>query len=67
MAQRGITVEEIDEVLMQPETVYASATHGGRLVVLGTTRGDRPRRLKIVVLARDPEYVVTVADRDSEQ
>lgn len=67
MAQRGITVREIDDVLAAPETVYASATHPDRLVVLGTTEGKRPRRLKVVVLAADPAYVVTVADRDSDR
>jgi hypothetical protein len=67
MAQRRISVREIDDVLREPETVYASATHHDRLVILGTTRSHRPRRLKVVVLAADPEYVVTVADRDSER
>jgi hypothetical protein len=33
-------------------------------VILGTTA--RGRRLKVVVLARDERFVVTVADRDEE-
>lgn len=67
MAERAITAQEIDDVLAVPETVYRSRTHTDRLVVLGTTQSPRLRRLKIVVLASDTSYVVTVADRDSER
>jgi hypothetical protein len=57
MTERVTTAEEIDEVLAAPETVYRSRTHADRLVVLGTTRSPRVRRLKIVVLASDISYV----------
>ena len=35
------------------------------MVILGQTLAGR--RLKVVVLAADPQTVVTVADRDSEE
>lgn len=65
MAQRRITEAEIDEALGNAQTTYASAQGPQpRLVVLGTTAAGR--RLKVVVLQADPEFVVTVADRDDE-
>jgi uncharacterized DUF497 family protein len=65
MAMRGITTEEVDEVLAAPDTVYSSADYPDeRTVVLGRTSGGR--RLKVVVRADDNEFVITVADRDSE-
>ena len=64
MAQRGITESEIDYVLANPETRYSSEAHDDRTVVLGTT--GTGRRLKVVVLVSIPDYVITVADRDSE-
>lgn len=63
MAQRGITAQEVDEVLANPDTTYAS--HDDRTVILGRTKTTH-RRLKIVVEDVDPENVITVADRDSE-
>lgn len=66
MAQRGITEQEIDEALANPDTTYPSAKNPGRMVVLGRTIGPPARRLKVVVTVDDPQFVVTVADRDDE-
>lgn len=66
MAQRGITATEIEEAAADPSrTTFPSAElPQERLVILGETRAGR--RLKLVVLADDNEFVITVADRDSE-
>jgi Domain of unknown function (DUF4258) len=64
MPRRKISEEEIVDVLTNPETSYVSESHDDRRVVLGNTSGDPPRPLKVVVLARDPEHVITVAARD---
>lgn len=65
MKQRDITEAEIDEALANPQTTYRSASDPDRLVVLSMLASGR--RLKIVVLEADPEYVITVADRDREE
>jgi hypothetical protein len=64
MALRRIATHEIDEALDNRETEYPSADHPDRKVILGRTRRDR--RLKVVVLVADEEFVITVADRDDE-
>lgn len=65
MRNRRISTAEVDEVLDAPEVTYPSRTHEDRMVILGQTLAGR--RLKVVVLAADPQTVVTVADRDSEE
>jgi hypothetical protein len=65
MRQRGITEPEIDEILADPEIEYPSESFADRKVLLGRT--SKGRRLKVVVLKADPEYVITVADRDNEE
>lgn len=65
MAQRRINESEIEQALSSAQTVYPSATHPDREVVLGVT--DAGRRLKVVRLRADPTRIVTVADRDSEE
>lgn len=65
MKQRDITQAEIEEALGQPDTTYPSTSHPDRSVVLSTLRSGR--RLKVVVQTNDPQYVVTVADRDREE
>jgi hypothetical protein len=64
MAGRRITAGEVAEALAARETSYPSRRKPDRLVVLGRT--DSGRRLKIVVLVADEQFVVTVADRDEE-
>ena len=63
-ARRGITLAEIDEALTGRSTSYRSRQAPDKLVVLGATHSGR--RLKIVVLVANPSFIVTVADRDSE-
>ena len=63
MAQRDIAAAEIDYVLAHPDVTYNSKNHPDRRVVEGQTRAGRT--LKVVVLIADPEFVVTVADRNS--
>lgn len=49
-----------------PETRYPAA--GGKdekVVTLGTTRAGR--RLKVVTLQAEPDYIVAVADRDVDK
>ena len=66
MKRRHISLMEVEEALASPETSYPSREYpDDRVVVLGSTSGGR--RLKIVVLADDNEFVVTVADRDTEE
>lgn len=65
MAQRRISEPEIEEALANAQTVYPSATHPDREVVLGLT--DAGRRLKVVRLRAVPTRIVTVADRDTEE
>ena len=66
MAQRGISTTEVEEAVADPgRTTFPSADlPQERLVILGETKAGR--RLKLVVLADDNEFVITVADRDSE-
>lgn len=66
MIERDITAAEVAEAASQPTTTYSSNRPGraDRTVILGTTASGR--RLKVVVLTADPDYVVTVADRDQE-
>lgn len=67
MQERTITRVEVEEATANVQTSYASNRPGreDRTVLLGrTTTG---RRLKIVVRANQPDYVVTVADRDNEE
>ncbi len=64
--RRDITRTEVAQALARADTTYASKEYpAARTVVLGTT--DQGRRLKIVVLTDDAQYVVTVADRDGEE
>jgi hypothetical protein len=62
--KRSITRDEIQQTLANVQTQYPSEEADDRIVVLGTT--ENGRRLKIVVLRDDPNYIVTVADRDDE-
>lgn len=62
MAQRRIAEAEILEVLAAPETSYTSREDPRLVVILGRTSAGR--RLKLVVVAADPESLITVADRD---
>lgn len=66
MARRGIKESEVEQAHATRETTYSSYQPGirPRLVILGST--EEGRRLKIVVLADDHRYVITVADRDQE-
>jgi hypothetical protein len=54
------------EVLSNPQTTYRSSEPGkpDRIVILGATATGR--RLKVVVDAADPQFVVTIADRGEE-
>lgn len=66
MQRRGIVKAEVLEALAEPETTYPSEDYPDhRLVILGSTVAGR--RLKVVVSRVDPEHVITVADRDSEE
>lgn len=65
MRERGILESEIDEALRWPETQYESQQDPTRAMVLGSTSAGR--RLKVVVLVSDPDYVITVADRDADE
>lgn len=64
MVERHISEAEVAEALAARETSYPSRRRSQRLVVLGRTAGGR--RLKVVVLVADEEFVITVADRDQE-
>jgi hypothetical protein len=65
-ARRGITRPEIQEALLGVETTYPSEDPpDDRVVVLGRTVAGR--RLKVVITVDDPEHVITVADRGSEE
>lgn len=66
MIQRDIGEGEIDEALANETDRWPSDDYpDDRLVICGTTRNGR--RLKVVVEVADPNYVVTVADRDDER
>jgi len=65
MTQRGISRGEIDEALDNVGTSYPSEDHPDRTVNLGECKNGR--RLKVVVLNADPQFVVTVADRDDQR
>lgn len=63
--RRGITLAEISEAVASPSATYRSRVAPmEKLVILGATASGR--RLKVVVLAHDNAFVVTVADRDQE-
>ena len=66
MTQRGISRGEIDEALDNVGTSYPPRTTPDRTVNLGRCRKNG-RRLKVVVLNADPQFVVTVADRDDQR
>jgi uncharacterized protein DUF4258 len=63
MAERTIAAHEVEEAVANPETTYTQRRpDGDRLVVLGITVAGR--RLKVVLRAADPDFVITTADRD---
>jgi hypothetical protein len=62
MPRRRISKAEVEQVLASPEITYLSEEGRDRTVILGTTSASR--RLKVVVRTDDPQFVVTVADRD---
>jgi len=64
MVGRHISPAEVEEAWTSRDATYAvlGPKAGRRLVILGTTASGR--RLKVVVLARDERFVVTVADRE---
>jgi hypothetical protein len=65
MASRRIDAAEITEVLAAPDTTHPARDNPDEaIVVFGRTSSGR--RLKVIVRADDNEYVITVADRDSE-
>jgi hypothetical protein len=64
MAQRRITLSEIEEALANPGTTYPSKTHSDRTVVMSDLATGK--RLKVVVLTADPGTVITASDRDLE-
>ena len=66
MESRNISPDEVAEAWTSRDATYAvlGPKAGRRLVILGTTASGR--RLKVVVLARDERFVVTVADREEE-
>ena len=66
MAERDVTAAEVAEAVADATATYPSNRPGrdDRTVILGLTATGR--RLKIAVLTADPNYVVTVADRDQE-
>lgn len=47
------------------KTQYPSEEREDALVTLGETEGGR--RLKVVTKVSDPDYVITLADRDNEE
>lgn len=67
MAARVISATEIAEALTNIQTSYPSNRPGreDRTVNLGTT--GTGRRLKVVVKTENPDFIVTVADRDQEE
>lgn len=66
MQRRRIVRAEVTEALAAPDTTYPSEDYPDeRIVVLGSTTAGR--RLKVVVSRDDANYVITVADRDSEE
>lgn len=63
---RKITRAEAQEVLSAGnKTQYPSEEREDALVTLGETEGGR--RLKVVTKVSDPDYVITLADRDNEE
>jgi hypothetical protein len=66
MEERDITAAEVAEPVANATTTYPSNRPGrdDRTVILGLTHAGR--RLTVVVRTADPNYVVTVADRDQE-
>jgi uncharacterized DUF497 family protein len=66
MAERAISAHEVEEAVANPETTYTqSKPDDDRLIILGTTAMGR--RLKVVLRAADPDFVITTADRDEDQ
>lgn len=66
MIERNITEQEIEDALAAPSfTRPDDDLPEERTVIYGLTRNGR--RLKVVVEAADPGYVVTVMDRDDER
>jgi hypothetical protein len=66
MAGRHISPAEVEEAWTNRDATYVRLGPKARrsLVILGTAASGR--RLKIVVVASDERFVVTVADRDEE-
>lgn len=68
MASRSIDESEVEDAVgSYRETTYPSADDPSATVILGSTKASPPRRLKVVVRTADPEFVITVADRDDER
>ena len=65
MTARGILREEVLDALRTVEVTYTSEDRDDRTVILCRTGAGR--RLKVVVETDDPNYVVTVADRDDSE
>lgn len=58
MSERGMAASEIEEAHARPVTEDSPGSGNGTLTFVGCTRGAR--RLKIVVLAADRNYIVSV-------
>lgn len=66
MIERQITEHEIEQALASPSSTRPDDDlPDERVVICGLTRNGR--RLKVVVEAADPAYVITVMDRDDER
>lgn len=58
MAERGITAGELEEAHARPVTGDSPGSGNGTVTFVGCTKAAR--RIKIVVLAADRNYIVTV-------
>lgn len=63
--RRGISLDEVREALANVHTTYPSDDDPEeRQVHCGDTKAGR--RLKVITLVTDSEFVITVADRDED-
>lgn len=60
MRQRGISDQEVEHVIQNPELSYP--TREGNTILEGTYQG---RRIKVIIVRdSDPPHVITTAPRD---
>ena len=62
MKERGITAQEVEDVVNNPDVSFSDKKGNPCFI-----RALNGRRIKVVIAADDPSFVITVIDLDAPQ